>query len=255
MKIPSYRASGDIIIYNLGDLHRGHQGFNYELWLKILDAIKSEPNAFWVTTGDLFEVALIGSKGDPYGSMAPESEFYALAKELAPIAHKCLGGVDSNHHARFEKASGMSMDRLFYGELGIREKFLGDFGLIRVICGEAPYHICMHHGNGGGATRGAAVNNLQKLSNIFSGADLYMEGHTHMFDNFVDEMFYIDKKRGNWVRYNAHFVTTGHMIDYMKSYAAKKKYKPSSMGVSRTVLSAAAVGRMDKKRIRTELFY
>jgi len=254
MKIPSYKSTDTVRLFNLGDLHRGSDAFDHSLFNKVIDEIGSDDQAYWVSTGDLFEVGLVGSLSGSYQKLNLSDEYYALAEELRPIAGKCLGIVGSNHHARFERATSMSLDRLFCGELGIKDKWLGDYGVIRIKAGHAPYYIVMHHGVGGGRKRGGKVNNLQELGNIFSGADVYMEGHCHGFSYFPDKMCYIDKKRGNWIEYDAHFVCTAHFLDYFKSYGASKKYKPSSMGSAVVTLHARDSGNMNRKKVNAELF-
>jgi len=252
MKIPSYKSDDDVKLYDIGDVHRGNIAFDGELLEKVVDEIASDKQAFWVSTGDLLEVALKDSIGDVYSAYSTETEYEYLKEELAPIAHRCLGIVRSNHHRRFEKAVGMSLDKLIARELEV--PFLGALGVIRIKCGAAPYYIAMHHGTGGGKMRGGKTNNTQRLAGIMSGCDLYLEGHTHTFDFFIDDHYYIDKKRRNCILYKAHFVVTGHFLTYFDSYGVDAKYKPSPKGVAVATLYARDTGNMNQKKISGDLF-
>jgi len=41
------------------------------------------------------------------------------------------------------------------------------------------YVFFLHHTTGGGATLGGKLNRVQKLSDVFEGADCYVGGHNH----------------------------------------------------------------------------
>ena len=124
---------------------------------------------------------------------------------MKPITDKCLGLVGSNHHGRFDGAVGMSLDGILSDKMKIP---LGKLGIINITCGSASYYVAMHHGGGGGKRRGSKSANLEELGDLLPSADIYMEGHTHTFDSFINEVPYIDKKRGNLKYYKAYFITT-----------------------------------------------
>jgi hypothetical protein len=112
----------------------------------------------------------------------------------------------------------------------------------------------MHHGVGGGKKRGAKTNGLETLSEIVPGADLYLEGHTHSFDHFIDETTYIDRKRGLLTRFNSTFVTTGHFLNYEKSYAIDYKLPPRPLGAAVIELQGSKYGGHKVKKIKADLF-
>ena len=228
MDIPKYMFNHDLKLYNLGDVHRGDPAHDNYLWKKIINKVHEDKNARWVSTGDLLNVALKNSKSDVYNSKNLNSEWNLLKKELAPISQKCLGFIKSNHHRRFDKETGLSLDSILADALKI--PFLGGMGLIAVQCGRACYYIAMHHGTGGGKKRGSKTNNLETLGEVIPGADLYMEGHTHAFDHFINEVRYIDRKRGGIRQYKATFCVTGHFMEWEDSYAEDMKLIPRPKG-------------------------
>jgi hypothetical protein len=173
-------------------------------------------------------------------------------KELAPISGKCLGIVTSNHHRRFERAVGMSLDKMLAHDMAV--PFLGQIGLLNVICGKASYYIALHHGTGMGKRRGSKTNNTEDLAVLVPGADIYMEGHTHAPDFFIDEMNYIDRKRGLFRSAPAYFCVTGHFLDYGRSYAPGMKLRPMPQGAAVLELREAGAGNVGNKKVRFDLF-
>lgn len=253
MKIRQYNFSGNVRIVNLGDVHRGDSACNDALFRKIIAHIEKDPSCYWVSTGDLLNVALKNSKSDVYSSMSLEDEKNILLKELEPIASKCLSLVASNHHSRFDRETGMSLDALIAGLLNI--PYLGGMGIINVTCDRASYYIAMHHGTGGGGARGSKVNSSEKLEGIAAGADLYLDGHTHSYATWQNISQYIDKKRGLLSEQISHFVTTGHFLNWGDSYAVNMKLKPMPQGSSIVELFAAGAGNATYKRIKSDLLY
>lgn len=248
--IKQYNYFNDVELYNLGDVHRGDANCNVDLWRSILDEIEKKDNALWVSTGDLLNVALSSSKSDVYTSMSLEKETDCLCEELQNIAHKCVGIVGSNHHNRFDKAVGMSLDRLLCTRLNI--PYLGKSGIINLTCDKAAYYIFMHHGVGGGRKRGSGVNRTAELAEHMYACDLYMEGHTHKYITWKDVVKYVDRKRNKITRFEATFSVTGHFLHYPKSYAADLKLAEAPQGCVKHTLRAFPVGRVCEKKIGTE---
>ncbi|HZV82608.1 MAG TPA: hypothetical protein VFF53_10635 [Geobacteraceae bacterium] len=197
-------------------------------------------------------MALKTSLSDVYSSLSVERELEEIKRELQPIAHKCLGFVGSNHHRRMNNLTGLNLDKVIANELNI--PYLGKLGLINVTCGAASYYIAMHHGVGGGKRRGGKANNLEDLSMVIPSADIYLEGHTHAFTHFVNEVPYIDRKRNRMVSHPAYFVTTGHYLKWEGSYAQDYKLRPMPIGCSVVTLKAAPVGRIAQKRVKVDFF-
>jgi hypothetical protein len=131
---------------------------------------------------------------------------------------------------------------------------LGGSGLINVTLGRASYYIAMHHGIGGGKMRGGKTNNLERLSQIYPGADIYLEGHTHMYDFFINDVHYIDRKRNKLTASPAYFCTTAHFLDWKGGYGEDMKLKPGIKGCATLELKHCAAGNVSMKRVRGDLF-
>lgn len=252
MKIPQYHFDKGITIFNIGDIHRGDEACDVDTLHKTINEVKKS-GAYWISTGDMLNVAIKTSISDVHNSMGIQKELTLLSNELRPIADKCLGFVGSNHHRRINNATGLDFDKVVANELGI--PYLGKLGLINVTCGGASYFVAMHHGTGGGRRRGGKVNNLEDLSTLVPSADVYLEGHTHAYASFINEVPYIDRKRNSLRYYKSHFVTTGHYLLWEDSYAQDYKMRPMPCGSAVIELGHAVVGRNDLKSVKASFFH
>lgn len=240
----------EIRLYNLGDVHRGNKTCNVSRFLKTVNAIKADPHARWISTGDILETATNNSKSDSYSAMSPEEELDAITDELAPIVDKCLGFVASNHHNRIEKEVGLSLDTILSSRLKI--PFLGKSAIIEVVCGRCAYFIGMHHGVGGG-TDGNKVNRALKLAQNWLGLDVYMTGHTHTYSYHPDIQTVLDRKRRKTTEITSHHIITGHYIDYPGSYAEDMGLKAKPIGSAVVELAFHDAGNEMNKRVRAWL--
>lgn len=237
---------------NIGDVHRGDSNCNISLFLKAVAEVRDHKDMYWLSTGDLLNVALKTSISDCYTGLSLNNELDAIVKELTSIAHKCLGIVSSNHHRRLKNLTGLDLDLVICNRLGI--PYLGKLALVNVVCGRSAYYIALHHGIGAGRKRGSKANNMQMLSELIPGADIYMEGHTHTHDYFIDEQSYIDRKRIAQVVFPAHFCTTGHFLDYDGSYAEDMKLPRRPQGATVLRLSARVNGAFAEKSVKADFF-
>jgi hypothetical protein len=257
MRIPrfSFPDTPEIHLYSLSDVHRGDFACDVDMWRKTVQAVHDDPAGVWVSVGDMLNVGLSSSVSGAYNSFSPGREKEILEKELKPIKNKFLGMVTSNHHNRFDKAVGMSLDRLLIGgwECDPR-KFLGDYGCIAISVGGGVYYIGLHHGIGAGRTMGAKINNSERLSDVLWGCDIYLSGHTHSYSHTIAAGQAIDRKRGIISEYPVHYVVGGHCLDYFSSYAPKKLYEPRPAGFAMITLKHVAPGQKAIKKEITSQF-
>lgn len=247
-----HNFNGDIEIMNIGDVHRGSVACDTALLHKTINYIKENPNCYWVSTSDLLETALRGDKfGAIYHSMSVQDELDTLVEEFRPIADKCLGFVDSNHHGRIQKVVGLDVNKILASELKI--PFFGDVGYMKLVCDRNAYNVHLYHGNGGGVTPGAKTNASVSTANMVPDADLYLSGHTHNYLHYPQEICKTDDKRDKTDDIIQHFVTTGHFLIYEKSYAIKALYKKGPRCASLVLLKGGNGG--STHRVVPSMFY
>lgn len=249
MKIVQFKYDGPVRIVNLGDIHRGNPNCNERFLKKTIGEIAADKNTYWVSTGDMLEVAIKHSVGGVHEAVSVQEEVDLLSEELAPIADKCLGFVSSNHHSRVDKHTGLSLDKAFAAQAGI--PFLGISGIINVTIGKGSYFIHLHHGTGGG-TAGNAVNRAIKGSGIYKGCDLYMSGHTHKMDLHPFLQQVVDRKRGLVRTLQSYVVITGHCLDWEASYAEAMNLEPAPIGFSVVELFPNGNGKEETKKIKVD---
>lgn len=225
MKLKTIRIDNTdkISIVNIGDVHYGHPNCDREGFKNVVKKIRNEKNMYWVSTGDLLEVALINSLGDVYKSQSLQDELQEVADILKPISKKCFGIVGSNHHERLEKKTGLNLDSVISMWLGI--PYLGYFGFLRIIVKGIGFYICMHHGFGFGRSQGSKANNMLHMGQVVKGFDIYLTGHSHSYSVIPETDRILDRKHNKVVERNVYYVCTGHFLDYKGSYAEKKALK------------------------------
>lgn len=247
MDIPQYHFADSITLYNLGDVHRGSRNCDVSLWNKTIERVRNDDSAYWASTGDLLEVATKHSKSSVYHAMNVQDEIDTISEELAPIRHKCLGFVASNHHNRVDKESGISLDRSLAAHAGI--PYLGISGVINITVDRCSYYICLHHGAGGSGTEGNAVNRAIKTAGNFVGADLYLSGHTHKYSATPQVAQCIDRKRGLIRDLLSWTVVTGHFLRWKGSYGEQAALKPAPLGAAFVTLGGHVAGNERNKSI------
>ena len=156
MQIKQYKFDNTVSVVNFGDIHLGDRCCDKKSVYKVVKEIESDKDTYWLSTGDLLNVALKNSKSDVYSSLSVKEELKELVELIEPIKNKCLGIVGSNHHHRFENEVGLNLDETICALSGI--PFLGEVAVIDVTCGSCSYFIALHHGCGGGRSAGAKVN-------------------------------------------------------------------------------------------------
>ena len=112
----------------------------------------------------------------------------------------------------------------------------------------------MHHGCGGGRTQGAKANALGRLAELYPGCDVYMEGHTHSYQHFISEVPMIDRKRGNLVHLPAHFVCTGHFLEWKGCYGEEFKLPPKPAGAAVVTLRHRTTGNFQRKKVSCDFY-
>jgi hypothetical protein len=142
--------------------------------------------------------------------------------------------------SRLKNLTGFDLDKRICAEMNI--PYLGKLAVINLVCGSASYYVAMHHGVGFGRKRGSKANNTELLAELVPGADVYLEGHTHTQDAFINETSYIDRKRGLIKALLSHFITIGHFLEWEESYAQGYKLPRRPQGASVIRFKAAKRG-------------
>ena len=90
---------------------------------------------------------------------------------------------------------------------------------------------------------------------MYPGADVYLEGHPHTYDFYINKVQYVDRERNNLVEFPAYFCTTGHCLKWKDSYGEDKKYIPSVEGIAILGFKPGGTGNFARKKVTGDLFY
>lgn len=247
MNISKLKFDNSIDIVALGDSHYGDNLCDRAMFKRVVNRIATEKDTYAILTGDLLNVGIAESVTGSYGSETLGDELDEVCEVLKPIKDKIIGFVSSNHHSRVERKTGLSIDKEIASRLGI--EYMGHVGILNVVCGSSSYFIAIHHGAGGGRTMGAKANEIKHLEEIVPGCDIYLQGHTHTFQHYVQSSFCINRHRAKVDKVDTHFITTGHYLDYEKGYAAEMKLRPSVKGSAMISLLASSRGCVGVKNV------
>jgi len=236
-----------IIIRPIGDVHVGNPHFDRPYWERMLCEIRDTPNMYWVGAGDYIENANKRQKhgGVFHQTVGPRGQVEAVAEDLAPIAHKCLGMIGGNHDHWSLMDTDLDPAEWIAEKIGVKEKYAVDGLVVRLEMGartqvgrrdrrggDSPcrYTLYLTHGASGSAAIGGKATALQKTADVVV-ADLYIGAHVHtemMFRDIIYTPGWHDRTdcsfRERW------YVNTGSLLHYT-TYARTRRYRPQPVGI------------------------
>ena len=241
----------EIEIVALGDLHIGDNACDVKLLKSYIDYINSKDNVYVIGIGDYLNNALKLSKTDVYNAVAPQKELEMAVEILSKIpTSRWLAMTTGNHEIRTAKEAGIDINEFLAYRLGIEDIYHKGMCIIDLKFDSFTYWIMIHHGAGGGATKGGAMNKMQRLSDIIPNADLVLMGHTHQSMLAWDSCYFIDKKHYKMKKHNQLLVNTGSMLGYRDGYAEGMMLKPSRKGNAIVTLESPKNKRSNFKAMK-----
>lgn len=217
-------------LYPIGDWHHGSRQSFPRFIRQLVDEIRDNPEARWVSMGDLAENAIVGSKSDVYlATKNPEEQLEDLQKLLEPIRDKCLFMIPGNHGLRSHRQVGLDPDAVLAKLLRVpyaRYSVLASLMFREV---KAPNRaVCyFHHSRGGGSTDGGKVNSVAKLRLICPEADAVFAAHTHITSRIPTTWYGAGYK--SLIRKTGYNYIIGSALTWKESYAEEKGYRPATI--------------------------
>jgi len=234
-----------VYLLPLGDLHLGSLNTDVDKIQGYINWARQE-EAYIFLMGDLFDVATVISPTSPFSQAMTLNEAMDLGVELfRPVKDRIIGAIIGNHEIRLMKFAGLDILKNFCVILGI--EYCGYSAVIRFRIGQkdkstrasspkVEYLFYAHHTTGGGTTIGGKLNRVEKLRQIFEGADCYLGGHNHFEGNGKTVIAYLSKSgngKGSIAYKRVFFVDTGSFLNYDNSYAEEKMLMPCTVGCPR----------------------
>lgn len=185
-----------------------------------------------ILLGDLMENNLAHSAGNVHEqTMNPAEQREMVVKILDPVKEQIIGGVTGNHGNRTKRAAGIDLDADICSALGC--DYFGHTITGRIKVGETDWKIVGHHCAGGGITKGAKLNAIFKIAQVWPEMDLYLGGHVHSVcsdEDYVKRMAFGHGSPRPVMRIKRRrFSGCGSALAYDGSYAEMKNYPPAAM--------------------------
>jgi uncharacterized membrane protein len=180
VKYLEYNTKGefdDLKVVLINDTHIGAASSNIKLLKEVIYVAKTE-KARVLLNGDYIEGVLKDSKGEIYEQkMTPEEQAEFFVELMMPIKQQIDGITIGNHDFRVVKNTSFDPVKMIAKDLGVKDKYLEERGIIGFSINGFYYSIEMHHGVGGGSTLAAVENAMKKLWK--SDSDIMYCGHWH----------------------------------------------------------------------------
>ena len=218
-------------IYPLSDWHVGAKQCDLDFIKRIVKRIKDDPDALWISIGDLGECVTRTSKGNVFEQLySPGDQLRICTELLAPIADKGLFGIRGNHGNRIDKETGVGWDELLCARVGVPYAGVAGFAGIQLNHGtkRASFSVYAHHGSGGPNTPSGKIRAAQK-PNSFVVADIILTGHTHCAGEcFPPRVYaYLDNVHRR-IRWNvSRCYACGSAYDGRSGYVEEKLWQPN----------------------------
>jgi hypothetical protein len=231
----------ELRVLPIGDTHIGDPNFDrFALTNRLDKAMKEDTLVF--LTGDILNNGIKSSVSDIYEEcIAPGDEQIEYAYELfKPYKSILVGCIDGNHENRTVKDVNISPTKYLAEKLSM--PYWGIHSLLKFQLGKNEhgdlinYIFYVHHGSGGGRSRGAKANKMINQEMIVTGADVYVRSHTHSVDVFPNASIEFDARTMRTFIHKMYHVNTGSWLNWSK-YAERMEYPVLPIGTPTIILN------------------
>jgi Icc-related predicted phosphoesterase len=192
----------DLMVLFISDLHYGNPNCSVKHFLRTVEYIKNNENAYCFLNGDLCESALKTSKGDIYKQVgSPDDQKKQVTEWLLPIKDKVLGMTTGNHEARISEIAGVDISGYIAEQLNVPYRpegllFKLSFGdnSNRTKGQPEVFWVYMSHGYGGARTKASKAVKVERMS-TWIHADCYAMSHDHVV-NAAPDIYLMPDNRG-----------------------------------------------------------
>ncbi len=244
------------------DWHYGDPRCDVSFVRRVIEYVRTTPDCYAVSLGDLADQALVGSVGAVYeADLSPEEQILGgngrdgLVDLLRPIKDKLLGFAASNHHRRLSRQTSYHPDRILAQALGAEIPYATSLVLYLIVgARKTGYLIYCHHGHGGGRTLGGKLNAASRLWSLVPCADIVLSGHTHTMGVTCDRRWvHVTPGTGGYrlVDGEGRTIVCGTALRWHESYAEAKGLPPAQLGHYAIHLHGRPNGKA-RKRIEIE---
>lgn len=223
-------------VYPIADVHLGAAEHCAKEWQAFLTAIRANPNAYLILSGDMINNATRSSVSDVFEeTMRPSEQKKLMAEMLEPLRDRILAAVPGNHERRSGKDADDDPLYDIMAKLDLEELYRRNLAVVKLQMGDLhgnsamnpTYTLATTHGAGGGIYTGAAVNRTERFGNVIEGADVLITGHSHKAFITKPSKLQINKQHDVVVQRPYYAIGLSSWMDY-GGYATQKMLLPSS---------------------------
>lgn len=235
--LPNDIKDNRLVLYPISDIHLEAKECNLKKVKEWIELVKNTENGYTILLGDIIDNALKTSVSDSYSARISPEQAIDLAVELfEPIKDKIICIIEGNHESRTKKLVNLSPTKIIAQRLGIEDKYAGEGAVVFVSFGKSQGRdirkqivtIYGTHGFSGGRKVGGKLNGLELLSDIFTDADIYLVGHTHLPATFRKSSFKANLRNKIAVPHEKVYVNTNAWLNY-GGYGQAFGFAPSSL--------------------------
>ena len=215
----SFKSETDRMrIIPFGDVHVGapKEQCDWRKACETLRYVQDTPDTYLIGMGDLMDCAQkMPWRSGPNlfaSSLMPMEQFSLLESTLKPLAEqgKIIGLLGGNHEDWIMQQTGIQIIDLLCRSLKV--PYLGNASEINIQVNKQKYLMYALHGAGNAQLKHTKIGRLMNSTkDIF--ADVLLMGHVHQL---------AIAKGGKYMRgktYKTYYVTTGHFLNWIGSYA------------------------------------
>ena len=184
----SVKRGSKIKLYPIGDIHAGVKHCEEHKIKELVQEIQRDKEAYWIGVGDYADyIAPTDPRWDSKvianwvdADNIAEDQTSWLEHLLKPIRSKCMGLCFGNHEETIRLRLSCNVHKNLCESLNVPS--LGYSGFVKLTTNRSGKErntiICVTHGAGSAATKGARINRLKEFMSNFD-ADIYIHGHLH----------------------------------------------------------------------------
>ena len=242
IKLDTHRESFDFFLD--GDLHYPDPGCDVDSFLRWRDAVVDNEQrgrkTYNALMGDYCSVYVNGDKRRAPSNKLPDplSVYTDIRNWIKPIAKTNVCTLTGNHDEDWWRHENIDFVSWMCAELGlnygnyesiVRFKVHRENGIVA-----RNIDVVLWHGDGGGRTRGAALNASARPLEMHRTADIIAVGHTHRMGMVREQYVVPDENTLDVASVNQFIVMTGgHQKGYLpncSTYISKKMLPPVTIG-------------------------
>lgn len=219
-------------IIPVGDTHVGHEQFNREAFLELVEYIRANDDVYCFFGGDMVELASKYSVGSGmYEQDKPINQINDFIEMVAPISDKVLWYIGGNHDSeRSMREIGIDAAQFIADKLQV--PYFNEPVHVDIYWKKNCFMIFDQHGSSGSVTIGGKINKAMDPLKWQEFTHFVVMHHVHDKINKAVERVIRNRENFSLDMKKQYVVVCGSFLSYFGTYGARKGYAPTSNGLT-----------------------